>query len=278
MQVFTHHLLQQGALPQYICGFGFASPTAASVRLTDRPWAYPLWHIQNRDDLVPRIGAQIHLGRCVELEPARGFRSQAYRYSALPADAACRAWIEPMLRRIRDTGDNLLHVTALLLCAAEEKGEDALSPLMEWGRSFAVLDWLCAFAGDRAQNVVDQLEAHQRRMYRELTGHDMDSRRLHALKEEMRPWVAATPLRRILTNLAACLTQPHLINEDGTAVPGAYELLVRQGLRSRRSFRWEIRGGKPVKRYGGSAVQPASRSRQRAVTAKGKARLRPARR
>ena len=259
MQVFTHRLLQSGALAQHIRGYGFASPTAASASLTQKPGAYPLWHIQNRDDLVPRIGAQVHLGRCAEYQPTAAFRQRAYHYTTLPADQACRAWMEPMLRGIRDTADNLLNVTALMLCAAEEKGEDALNLLMDRGRSLAVLDWLYAFAGDRAQSMVELLEAHQRRMYRELTGHDMDARRLRELKNQMRPYVAATPLRRILTNLVACLSQPHLINEDDTSQPRAYELLVQQGLGGLRPFRWELRGGQAVKRYASGDACTAGR-------------------
>lgn len=284
MQVFTHRLIQSGALAEHICGFGFASPTAASATLTHRPWAYPLWHIQNRDDLVPRIGAQMHLGRCAMFEPTAAFRRQVYSYSALPADEACRAWMEPMLWRIRDTADNLLHVTALMLCAAEEKGEDALNLLMDRGRSLAVLDWLYAFAGDRAQSMVQLLEQHQRRMYRELTGQDMDARRLRALKDRMRPYVAATPLRRMLTTLAACLSQPHLINEDDPSRPRSYTLLVRQGVDGLRPFRWELRSGQPVKRYASQPIRAAERGRtgvaqgkaghrRRAVLARGKARL-----
>ncbi|MBP3650240.1 MAG: hypothetical protein J6K73_10720 [Clostridia bacterium] len=272
MQVFTHRLLQAGVLAQHICGYGFASPTTASAALTSRPWAYPLWHIQNRDDLVPRIGAQTHLGRCAEFEPTAAFRERAYQYSALPADEACRAWMEPMIFRIRDTADNLLHVTALMLCAAEEKGEDALNLLMDRGRSLMVLDWLYAFAGDQAQNVVQQLEQHQRRMYRDLTGQDMDACRLRALKEELRPYVAATPLRRMVTTLVACLTQPHLINEDDPAIPKAYALLVRQGLGSLRPFRWELRGGQMVKRYA-SALKKAGAANRRTALHRGKARL-----
>ena len=278
MQVFTHRLMEAGALPRHICGYGFASPTAASAALTPHPWAYPLWHIQCRDDLVPRIGAQVHLGRCAEYLPTAAFRQRAYHYSRLPADAACRAWMEPMLFRIRNTADNLLSVTALMLCAAEEKGEDALNLLMDRGRSLAVLDWLYAFAGDRAQSAVGQLEAHQRRMYRELTGHDMDTHRLHALKNQMRPYVAATPLRRILTNLAACLSQPHLINEDDPNRPRAYTLLVQQGLGGLRAFRWEKRGGEMVQRYASQPIRAAAHRRipcRQTTLAKGIARLRP---
>lgn len=276
MQVFTHRLLQSGALARHICGYGFASPTAASARLTSCPGADPLWHIQNRDDLVPRIGAQVHLGRCLEFQPTASFRQRAYHYAALPADKACRAWMEPMLWRIRDTADNLLHVTALMLCAAEEKGEDALNLLMDRGRNLAVLDWLYAFAGDRAQSAVGLLEARQRRMYRELTGHDMDARRLRALKDEMRPYVAATPLRRILTNLAACLSQPHLLNEDNPNLPRAYVLMMQQGLGSMRAFRWELRGGEAVKRYGPEGRRTTSRNPRQNTrrNALGKARLR----
>ena len=249
MQVFTHRLLhQQGVLPRHVCGFGFASPTAASARLTPTPGDAPLWHLVNRDDLVPRIGAQVHLGRCLEWEPTR--RGEVYRYSSLAADQACRAWMEPILYRIRDTADNLLHVTALMLCAAEEKGEDALNLLMDRGRALPMLDWLYAFAGDRAQSAVQQLEQHQRRTYRELTGHEMDDRRLRALKEELRPHIAATPLRRILATLAACLTQPHLIGNEDPPGPGAYQQLVQHSLAKLRPFRWERRlDGHPVKRY-----------------------------
>ena len=143
-----------------------------------------------------------------------------------------------------------------------------------------MLDWLYAFAGDRAQNMVQLLEQHQRRMYRELTGHDMDASRLKALKEELRPWVAATPLRRMATTLVACLSQPHLINEENPARPKAYALLVRQGMGGLQPFRWERRDGRMVKRYG--CLTPADRHRsqrtaggkRRATLNRGKARLR----
>ena len=253
MQVFTHRLLhQRGVLARHIRGFGFASPTAASARLTGRPYAYPLWHIQNRDDLVCRIGAQVHLGQCLAFEPDEAFRQQICPDPALPADAACRQWLRPFLYGIRDTADNLLNVTALMLCAVEEKGEDALNLLMDRGRSLAVLDWLYAFAGDRAQSAVRQLEQHQRRMYRELTGNDMDAALLRSRIEQFRPYVAATPLRRILTGLAACLTQPHLLNNEDPAKPGAYRLIVNRYLHRLRPFRWEMRAdGEPVKRFAG---------------------------
>lgn len=249
MQVFTHRLLTQwGVQSRHLRGFGFASPTAASAGLTDKPFAYPLWHILNCDDLVCRIGAQVHLGQCLEFRPDEAFRQQVCPAPSLPADDACRRWLRPVLFSIRDTADNLLTVTALMLCAAEEKGEDALNLLMDRGRSLAVLDWLYAFAGDRAQSMVKQLEAHQRRMYRELTGRDMDQTQLRRRMEELRPHVAATSLRRILTGLAACLTQPHLLNEDDPSKPGAYRLIVNRYLHRLRPFRWEMRaGGVPVK-------------------------------
>lgn len=251
MQVFTHRLMHhRGVLARHLRGFGFASPTAASAALTDKPFAYPLWHIQNRDDLVCRIGAQVHLGQCLEFTPDEAFRQRAYPAPSLPADAACRRWLKPILYNVRDTADNLLSVTALMLCAAEEKGEDALNLLMDRGRSLAVLDWLYAFAGDRAQSAVKQLEAHQRRTYRELTGREMDDQQLKLRMEKWRPHVAVTSLRRILTGLAACLTQPHMLNEDDPAKPGAYRLIVNHHLHRLRPFRWEMRtGGEPVKHY-----------------------------
>ncbi len=244
MQVFTHRLLQvYGVEKRFLCGYGFASPTAASASLTQRPWEAPLWHIQNRDDLVPRIGAQMHLGRCVEYVPDAAFRQKAYHYSRLEADEACRHWLEPLLYRIRDTGDNLLHLTALILAITEEKGEDALNLQQDRGRGFLLADRLYAFAGNTTLSAGEALESHLRRMYQELTGHPMDKHRLHVIKDELRPHVAGTPLRRILTCLFSCLTQPHLLNEDDLAQPKAYRLLVQREPLCLRPYRWTVRPG-----------------------------------
>ena len=63
MQIFIAHLLQNGVLPQYVLGCGFASPCVAAAR-TLKNADYPIYHIVHADDAVPRIGGAMHLGLC----------------------------------------------------------------------------------------------------------------------------------------------------------------------------------------------------------------------
>ena len=70
MQVWAYHKLHEdGVLPHHLLGYGFASPTAFEGRAVPKPSAYPLYHVLNGDDLVPRMGAQIRVeGRTAIVE------------------------------------------------------------------------------------------------------------------------------------------------------------------------------------------------------------------
>jgi hypothetical protein len=258
MQVFTHRLIHRsGALPQHICGWGFASPTAAFASLTDRPWELPLWHIRNMDDLVPRIGAEVHLGRCLDFFPDEAFRSRCYRLSPLPADESCRRWLRPYLTGVRGTADNLIRLTALLLCISDEKGEDVINAIADKPLLPAALGWLRLFAEGRAYSAVRQLAEHLRRIHTDLTGSPMDPGRLEALKEQLRPHVAGTSLRRILSVLLESLIQPHALREEDTLC--AYDLIVQEQLRHLQPARWEKRCGAAALRRISDDGRPADR-------------------
>ncbi len=250
MQVFTHRLLHHyGVRPASVQGYGFASPTVAFDGLTHRPDDYPLWHLINRDDLVPRIGAQVHLGRCLEYTPDEAFRQRAYQRSGTPADAACRAWMQPLLHRIRDTADNLLSVTALILCVLEEKGDDSLHTLLDSRWRIPGLDWLRTRMDGHRQSTAQQFLAHQRRTYEALTGQPLEEEQLRARMEPLRPQVAATPLRRILAVLVESLAQPHGLRDEETDQPLAYAHMMQLPIGRFRPFQWAYRCGLPVRQY-----------------------------
>ena len=112
-------------------GYGFASPTVATGRLVQDPAAYPLYHILNSDDMVPRMGALLHLGLCLEYPADDDFRERCYDLSPLPADVAARLALAPYQRAMVNTPSILLYSTAFLQCMAEEKGEEGLNSLLE---------------------------------------------------------------------------------------------------------------------------------------------------
>jgi len=72
--VFTHLLLNMGVRPEYLAGYGFATPLTAFRSLTPPESGWPVTHLMNADDLVPRMGALSHMGECIMYFPTRADR------------------------------------------------------------------------------------------------------------------------------------------------------------------------------------------------------------
>ena len=63
VQVYAYHKIQEdGVLPANIVGYGFASPSIMTGLAIREPAAFPLYHVLNSEDVVPRMGSQVHLG------------------------------------------------------------------------------------------------------------------------------------------------------------------------------------------------------------------------
>ena len=62
MQIFIDWLLGEGVRTEYLSGIGFASPSVAHPGRPLPAGGYPITHVINEDDLVPRVGAWRHLG------------------------------------------------------------------------------------------------------------------------------------------------------------------------------------------------------------------------
>lgn len=252
MQIYTHHLISgQGVHPANLCGVGFASPTVAADGIIPRPWAYPLWHVRNSDDVIGRVGARAHLGRCLDFCADGAFRTRSYQLSGLPAYGECRRWMVPFLASMRDNAGVLLSLTALLICVAQEKGEDVLNAFSDLCRQLPGMARALPAAGSHAQGPVQYLTNRQKRIYREQTGQPMPEKQLAERIDALRPYVRRTPLRRMLAVMAECLLQPHQLSEDDPAAPGAYSLIVREHAHRLAQSRWEVRCGQTVRHVAG---------------------------
>jgi len=253
MQVYAHRLItQSGVLRRNMAGYGFASPTVATAALRADPAAYPLWHILNQDDLVPRMGAQVHLGVCMTFFPDDDWRQRVYRFSPNPSDQEARRVLLPHLNRIAGMPELLLTVYALAECILEEKGEDSLNTLLDKRWHIPAIDRFIAYAGGKAYGGFRLFLGHLRSAYLDLCGYDMPPFRLSALKDQLRPAVRQTPLRRILAVLLECFTQPHNILDSAPqdASPrGAYADIANWQWRRLVPFLWQSRGGWAVRRY-----------------------------
>ena len=249
MQVFCHRLMTDwGVLAQNMTGYGFASPTVATGRLVHDPAAYPLYHILNSDDMVPRMGALLHLGLCLEYPADDDFRERCYDLSPLPADVAARLALAPYQRAMVDTPTILMYGTAFFQCMAEEKGEEGLGSLLDRKWAIPAVDRMLQAAGGKAMDLLDRLIENAQNGHVALTGQPMDEQALAALRDRMRPVVHAFPFRRLMgAVLAYCMPPHHLVHRQQD---GAYAVIVKDGLKRLRPFVWvNPARGMPMKRY-----------------------------
>ena len=69
MQLFAYRMISGGVLRSNMIGYGFASPSVLFGNSKMDVQSLPLFHLINEDDLVPRLGARVHVGQCLLYRP-----------------------------------------------------------------------------------------------------------------------------------------------------------------------------------------------------------------
>jgi len=252
MQVLCHRLMMDwGVLAQNMVGYGFASPTVATGKLVVDPASYPLYHILNTDDVVPMLGALVHLGLCLDYPSDGAIRSAVYDPIEDVEDLEAMQMLRPLRQGMHDTPSAMLRITALLRCLYEEKGEEGLRELMTRSWAFAAVDRVLMQAGDRAMDVLDRALGALQEGYASITGRLMQPQEVAALMEDLRPVVQKLSTRRIVSALTLYFLPPHRLTfrEEGQK-DGAYAYIVKGGLQQLRPFIWVKKPqGLPVREY-----------------------------
>lgn len=166
MQLAALREIRRGMLRQTLVGYGFASPSALYESPGGDLGGVPLFHIINGDDPTPRVGAYLHVGRCMLFRPDGDARKKFYG----------DAWQDPafrdalaLLRFIQGSREGLISTVALLRAlealsdreAAEVMGK-MLGGLLP-DRMLAVLgsrtDQFLRFAARRAEDAYEKATA-----------------------------------------------------------------------------------------------------------------------
>lgn len=126
MQLFAYRTIQNGLLRQNMIGCSFASPSVVYDHPPCELSAFPLFHIINADDVFPRTGASLHIGRCRVFYPDERMRARCYgREYEKEAFRACLA----LTRNVTDSGGAFLTVLAMLQALQGGSQDEALSTL-----------------------------------------------------------------------------------------------------------------------------------------------------
>ncbi len=272
MQIFTHKLLSDWrVLPQNVVGYGFASPTVATGRLVYDPARYPLYHVLNSDDVVPRVGALLHLGLCLEYQAHEAFRKAAYGLNHSAKAVEVRKALQPFVLQMKDTLSIMEICVAFCYCLLEEKGEENLSQLIDKRWTVAPIERVLTYAGDKALDVVKAIAGYAESGYMSLTGHGMDKGRVALLKGSMGPVVRQYTMRQLLTALHDVSVPPHLIMRDNFRAIGAYSYIENRGWTTLKPFIWvKQKDALPIQKFAESipwteAVKGADAPSRKAV-------------
>lgn len=165
MQLFALREIRRGLLRQNLIGYGFASPSVLYASLPGDITNFPLYHIQNGDDLIPRVGATLHVGRCRLLHPQESMRAKCYH----------EAWMDPafrqmlnMMRSIPDTGHALAWLIALLRAIEQLPDAEAMAMIAGMAGRF-IPERFIESIGGRIDELLHGAQAKVAAAYRQIT-------------------------------------------------------------------------------------------------------------
>lgn len=237
MQVYAlRKLREDGVHPQNLVGYGFASPSVAAGDAVHDPAAFPLYHLLNSDDPVPRMGALVHLGMCLEYPADDALRTKCYRWPQDAEHQRARDAVLPLVQRMTDTPRCIAIAVALLTVLAGRGAE-------EWQAALAALEIrlpvkpLLTVTDTRpermARHVIRRLEA----AHVSITGKVLSRMLVAQLADEINALMADMGVRKFTETLMQLMAQPHSIQarHDGLS---PYMYLVLEGAQRLQPFQW----------------------------------------
>ena len=246
MQTYVHRkLLEDGVYPANIVGYGFASPSVMTGEAVSFPEAYPLFHIHNSDDLIPRCGAAVHLGLCLTFEATEALRKACYGWPRDEASVRARLAARPVISRMTDTPSCILQASALLQVlsgsnAAEIADVLGLGDVQPIGKLLEGIDLAELLAGIRRR-----LEA----AYQSSTGTAMPPEELQQAVGRICEGISAVGLQPFFSGLMQLLRYPHRISARETGdYQTPYVWIAIHAVHSLIPSIWQA-GPQPVKRF-----------------------------
>ncbi len=217
MQVFAYRAMLRGVLPENIIGYGFASPSVIYGQVRPIP-GMQLYHLLNRDDLVPRVGAQWHIGQCLVYQPDGDMRLICYGDMSRNRDFRS---VLSLLLHVRNTWDGLVLLDAIISALAaldDEETMGALSALLEKWLPDKVTDMV----GDRVDDGMMFIRRFIEKQYQENRDVPVPTERVKHLSLRIVDMMRRMGTRTFVKWLFRGLGVPHRLRsgeDNGNLVP-----------------------------------------------------------
>ena len=230
MQLYAHHkMVEDGVLPRNLVGYGFASPTVMSGLAVDDPSAYPLYHVQNTEDIVTRVGAQVHLGVCLMYRAGADLRGCCYGWSTDPAACNNRQLVARVFRHMQDTPTCIETTMAYLNVLASFKPEDMTEALGALG-VYAPVKKLMNAADQRVDNLLRTAQQHMAATHVSIAGKPVDMQRVAEIQAEITEIVNHIGLKAFTNAQMELMGQPHRLNMQESGRISPYMYIARHGV------------------------------------------------
>lgn len=246
MQVYALLKIQEdGVLPFNMLGYGFASPSVASGSAVKEPSAFPLYHVINSDDLVPRMGAMVHLGLGLTYPADDLLRLQCYGLSQDENSIRKRQQVMPLIEHMTDT-PHCMEVAAGFLLELAEHSVEELTDVLEILEVRLPIRPLLNAADSRVDKLIRMILRRLDAASRSITGRSIDRVRMAKAAEEIGLLVKQMGLKGLAETLMQLMTAPHGIRiRHGMTEPYVY--IVLHGMEKLLPWVW-VSGNPPWKR------------------------------
>lgn len=232
VQTYTHMLMSRGVPAENIRGYTFGAPTVAAADGRLEPKQFPIYHIVNADDIVPRVGAQVRLGMDLIYFPDDRFRAAHYMMKAesnsrrnadgIPAEeiptgdtpAESREVFERamyMTKQIQTTRDAICCGIALMRLLGKTGGDELMRELLADVIPRASLLKRMGFG---MEDMAQYFHAKLEEQYHALTGEAPDAALCARYEDTMRTFAADLGPRPFARMTIQCLVAPHRLKPE----------------------------------------------------------------
>lgn len=230
MQVYAHHkITEDGVLPRNLLGYGFAAPSAMSGTAVSDPAAYPLYLIQNSEDVVTRVGAQVHLGVCLTYPANEVMRRSCYDWNTSPWACIDRQLVGRVISRMQDTPSSI-EVTMGYINAVSRYEPEEMAETLNRLVSKLRLQKLMDAADHRADALLHAVNRRLAAVYAAITGETVDWQRIAEYQAEIEAVMKKIGLKAFTTAQMEWFQQSHRISPGEGHASSAYMYIVREGM------------------------------------------------
>ncbi len=246
MQLYCHRkMVNENVLPTNMVGYGFAPPSVAVGNAVPDPAAYPLYHVVNTDDMVPRMGSEVHFGVLLFYYAGEEIRRQCYSWPRDEVSVRNRMAVRPVLTNITGTKGCLETSIAYFQALSKLPAEEVLTTLSSIAEKHPAMQKALAAADNRLDAVLRFVCRHLAAACLSITGSAIDENVVASLEEKISTQITALGLKPFNTALMELMNFPHAcVCRDG-ALMGAYPYITFFGAETLRPMVW--RAGRPPK-------------------------------